>query len=186
MTFQAYLDSIKEKTGKSPEDFIAAAKEKGLLIEGMKAMPILAWLNEEFGLGSGHGMAIFGILKDQVQPRSTNDARIAARFAGVKSVWLKPWEDLLARIEKFGPDVAVQANETYLSLVRGTKKFAVVYATAARLDVGIKLKGDEPTERLAPAGTWNEMVTHRVRITDAAELDAELLAWLREAYDRAA
>jgi hypothetical protein len=30
------------------------------------------------------------------------------------------------------------------------------------------------------------MVTHRVRIADAAELDAELLAWLREAYDRAA
>ena len=186
MTFQAYLDSIKAKTGKGPEDFIALAREKGLLVEGMKATPILAWLKEDFDLGSGHAMAIFGVLQDALHPRSSNEERIASRFAGGKSVWQQPWNELLARIEKFGPDVSVEATDTYLSLLRGRRKFAVVYTTAARMDVGIKLKGEEPTERLTPAGSWNSMVTHRVRIADAAELDAELLAWLREAYDRAA
>ena len=186
MTFQAYLDSIKAKTGNSPEDFIALAKEKGILVEGMKATPVLAWLKEDFDLGSGHAMAIFGILKDTLQPRSSNEERIAARFVGGKSVWQTPWNDLLARVEKFGQDVSVESTDTYLSLLRGRRKFAVVYTTAERMDVGLKLKGDEPTERLTPAGNWNSMVTHRVRIADAAELDAELLAWLREAYDRAA
>jgi hypothetical protein len=186
MTFQAYLDSIKAKTGKGPEDFIAVAREKGLLVEGMKATPILAWLKEDFDLGSGHAMAIFGILKEALQPRPSNEARIAAQFAGGKSVWQQPYDELLARIREFGPDVSVAATDTYLSLLRGTKKFAVVYTTAARMDVGLKLKGVEPSGRLTPAGSWNSMVTHRVRIADAAELDAELLAWLREAYDRAA
>jgi hypothetical protein len=41
------------------------------------------------------------------------------------------------------------------------------------MDVGIKLKGEEPTERLTRAGSWNSMVTHRVRIADAAQLDAD-------------
>lgn len=191
MTFQAYLDSIKAKTGMGPEDFVALAREKGLLVEGMKATPILAWLKEDFDLGSGHAMAIFGILKDTLQPRSSTEGRIAARLAGGNSVWQKPWDDLRARVHGFGPDVSVSATDTYLSLLRGTKKFAVAYFTAKRMDVGIKLKGSAPVPelvegRLTPAGSWNSMVTHRVRIADAAELDAELLAWLREAYDRAA
>lgn len=191
MTFQAYLDSIKAKTGKTPEDFIALAREKGLLVEGMKATPILTWLKEDFDLGSGHAMAIFGVLKDVVQPRLSNDERIAVQFAGGNSVWQKPYDELLARVNEFGPDIAVDATDTYLSLLRGRRKFAVVYTSAKRMDVGIKLKGDPPVPelvegRLTPAGSWNSMVTHRVRITDAAELDAELLAWLREAYDRAA
>ncbi|MEO6944849.1 MAG: DUF4287 domain-containing protein [Lacisediminihabitans sp.] len=186
MTFQAYWDSIMAKTGKGPDDFIAMARQKGLLVEGMKATPILAWLKEDFGLGSGHAMAIFGALKDTVQPRSTNEERIALRFAGGKSVWQNPWDKLLARIREFGPDVSVESTDTYLSLLRGRRKFAVVYTVTARMDVGIKLTGVEPTVRLTPAGTWNTMVTHRVRISDASELDAELLAWLRQAYDLAA
>ena len=152
----------------------------------MKATPILAWLKEDFDLGSGHAMAIFGVLKDVVQPRLSNDERIAVQFAGGSCVWQQPWYELLARIREFGPDTSVSATDTSPSLLRGTKKFAVVYTSAKRMDVGIKLKGDAPTGRLTPAGSWNSMVTHRVRIADAAELDAELLAWLREAYDRAA
>src|SRR5207344_3373627 len=40
MTFQAYLDSIKEKTGKTPEDFRVLAEQKGLLKDGVKAGPV--------------------------------------------------------------------------------------------------------------------------------------------------
>ena len=63
MTFQAYIDNIKEKTGMSPADFKAAAKEKGLLRPDVKAGEIVAWLNEEYGLGRGHAMAIYALLK---------------------------------------------------------------------------------------------------------------------------
>ena len=68
MTFQAYLDNIEAKTGKSPEDFkrLGAAKrytENGALRAGVKAGEIVAWLKKDFELGHGHAMAIVAVLK---------------------------------------------------------------------------------------------------------------------------
>lgn len=63
MTFQAYIDNIHAKTGKTPEDFIILAREKGLLVDGTKAGQIVAWLKADFDLGHGHAMAVFAILK---------------------------------------------------------------------------------------------------------------------------
>ena len=58
MTFQAYIDNIEAKTGKTPEDFLAAAKEKGMLEPDVKVMQIVDWLKKDYGLGHGHAMAI--------------------------------------------------------------------------------------------------------------------------------
>ena len=66
MTFQAYIDNIKEKTGKSPEDFRNIARKKGLLKPGVKAGEIVAWLHDDFGLGRGHAMAIYALLKPDI------------------------------------------------------------------------------------------------------------------------
>lgn len=68
MSFQAYIDNIKIKTGKSPDDFRKLAEEKGFLHnrqlkDGVKAGEIVAWLKEDFDLGHGHSMAIFAIFK---------------------------------------------------------------------------------------------------------------------------
>jgi hypothetical protein len=63
VTFQAYIESIKTKTGKSPDDFKAIAAKKGLLKSGVKAGAIIAWLYDDFGLGRGHAMAIYATLK---------------------------------------------------------------------------------------------------------------------------
>lgn len=63
MSFQAYIDNIKAKTGKLPEDFKKLAEKKGLLKEGIKAGQIVKWLKEEFDLGHGHAMAIYAIIK---------------------------------------------------------------------------------------------------------------------------
>jgi len=65
MSFQAYLDNIKTKTGKSPEDFKKLAAEKGFLENGktkVKAGEILQWLKTDFELGHGHAMAVYAWL----------------------------------------------------------------------------------------------------------------------------
>jgi hypothetical protein len=59
MSFQAYIDNIETKTGKTPEDFKKIAEKKGLLNPGAKAGEIVAWLKKDFGLGHGHAMAIY-------------------------------------------------------------------------------------------------------------------------------
>ncbi len=68
MSFQAYLDNIKTKTGNAPEDFKRLAEQKGFLINGqikagIKAAEIVNWLKEDFELGHGHAMAIYALLK---------------------------------------------------------------------------------------------------------------------------
>ena len=70
MSFQAYLDNIEAKTGRSPAQFRAWGEEKGFstaagLATGVKAGTIVATLKEEFGLGHGHAMAIVALLKGQ-------------------------------------------------------------------------------------------------------------------------
>jgi hypothetical protein len=63
MSFQAYLDNIETKTGKTPNDFIALAKDKGFGPD-TKAGEIIAWLKEDFELGHGHAMAIVHVIKN--------------------------------------------------------------------------------------------------------------------------
>jgi len=68
MSFQAYIDNIQKKTGKTPDDFIKLAEEKGFLKNGqlvntVKATEITNWLKEEFELGHGHAMAIYATFK---------------------------------------------------------------------------------------------------------------------------
>lgn len=68
MSFQAYIDNIKAKTGKTPDDFKKLAEEKGFLkngelVVGVKAASITDWLKNDFGLGHGHAMAIYATFK---------------------------------------------------------------------------------------------------------------------------
>lgn len=68
MSFQAYIDNIKAKTGKTPADFKLLAEQKGFMVDGklnpkIKATEITNWLKEEFELGHGHAMAIYATFK---------------------------------------------------------------------------------------------------------------------------
>lgn len=66
MSFQAYLDNIEEKTGKTPNDFIAMAAKKGFGSD-TKSGEIVAWLKQDFGLGHGHSMAMTHVIKKGAQ-----------------------------------------------------------------------------------------------------------------------
>lgn len=67
MSFQAYIDNIKVKTGKTPEDFRKLAQEKGLLQPDVKAAEVFSWLQKDYGLGLGHARAIWHLLKPQIK-----------------------------------------------------------------------------------------------------------------------
>jgi hypothetical protein len=185
MTFQAYLDTIREKTGKTPEDFKVLAEQKGLLTDGVKAGPIVAWLQEDYGLGRGHAMAIVQTLRDATLPKVTAQDRLAERFAGEKARWREPFDALVTKMKTFGPQVAVSPTDSYISLLRKSHKFGIVQVTGARLDIGVKLRGVAPTGRFESAEGWNSMVTHRVRVDDPKQIDNEVLEWLKCAYENA-
>lgn len=77
MSFQAYLDTIEEKTGKTPRELLAEADAKGLGPD-TKAGDILAWLKEDYELGRGHGMAMVHVI--------TKGPKIDAKFVGTDGV----------------------------------------------------------------------------------------------------
>lgn len=64
MSFQAYLDNIEKKTGKTPNEFIALANERGYDDPSVKAGTILAWLKEDFDLSRGYGMALVQVIRN--------------------------------------------------------------------------------------------------------------------------
>jgi hypothetical protein len=180
MSFQAYLDSVKAQTGKSPEDFRALAAERGLVKSG----EIVAWLKADFGLGHGHASAISAVIVHADKRNASPEDLLAELFAGKKAKWRAAYDALAAETARFGTDVETEPNLTYVNMRRGTRKFAIVQPSSAeRLDVGIRLTGVKPSGRLEAAGSWNNMVSHRVRIADPKQIDAEVLAWLKQAYD---
>jgi len=68
MSFQAYINNIKAKTGNGPDDFRKLAEQKGFTLNGgvkpnVKAGEIIKWLKDDFDLGHGHAMAIYALLK---------------------------------------------------------------------------------------------------------------------------
>lgn len=63
MSFQAYLDAIETKTGKTPNELLELAHAKGFTTD-TKSGDIITWLNDDYGLGRGHAMAFVHVLKN--------------------------------------------------------------------------------------------------------------------------
>ncbi len=92
MSFQAYLDNIEIKTGKTPNDFISLATDKGFGSD-TKAGEIISWLKEDFGLGHGHAMALVHVIK--------KGSKISAKHVGSDGTHADPSDELrLDGIEK--------------------------------------------------------------------------------------
>ncbi len=181
MSFQAYLDNIKIKTGKSPDDFKQLAQKEGLLRDDVKAGEVIAWLKKDFDLGHGHAMAIYTVFKGWKEQRADIDGMLEKNFSGSKSTWRPVFDFLLSKLKALGSDVTIDPAFSYISILRGGKKFAIVQASRQRLDIGIKLKSAEAAKRFEAAENWNALMTHRIRITDKKQIDKELPGWLKNA-----
>jgi hypothetical protein len=178
---QSMIANFAKNTGKPLEAWIAIAKKSGAAKHG----EIVKFLKEKHGIGHGFAnMVAAKTLAGDDGPASDEDL-VAAQYAGTKAP-LKPiYDKLAAAIGKFGADVEFSPKKAYVSL-RRAKQFALIQpSTADRLDVGINLKGVAATARLEASGSFNAMVSHRVRVASARDVDAQLIGWLSEAYDKA-
>lgn len=175
------IANLNEKTGKSLEQWIKIAFSSKLTKHG----ELVKHLKEEHGLTHGYAnLVVHYHLKSSASSAAPDDL-ISAQYSGSK-VALKPIYDRLGKsIEEFGSDVEFAPKKAYVS-IRRAKQFAILQpSTAARLDVGINLKGVDAHGRLEASGSFNAMVSHRVRVEKMADVDKELIAWLKQAYDAA-
>ena len=174
--------NLAEKTGVSWPQWLARAREAGSEKHG----EIVKHLKTAHGLTHGYANLIAHSLKQEAAGGpAPEDDLINAQYAGNKAALRPIYDRLAAAVAAFGGDVELAGKKTYVSL-RRKKQFGLVQpSTATRLDVGLNLKGKATTERLEASGSFNAMVSHRVRVSSLDEIDATLLGWLREAYEAA-
>jgi predicted transport protein len=179
VALQSMIRKLEEQTGKSLADWIKIAKASGLT----KAGEIRNYIKSEHGLTFGYANLIALKTLGSDAGSSSADDLIATQYSGAKAQLRPIYDALLAAVKKFGDDVEVAPKKGYVSL-RRKKQFAIFQpSTATRMDVGIKLKGTPATARLEASGSFNAMVSHRVRLSEKKEIDKELIGWLKQAYD---
>lgn len=175
------ITNMPEKTGKSLDQWLAVVKKSKLAKHG----EIVKMLKADHAIGHGFANLIAHKALSSDAGSADGDDLVATQYSGAKA-GLKPIHDKLIKIiGSFGKDIEFSPKKAYVSL-RRSKQFGLIQpSTASRLDLGLNLKGVAPTARLEASGSWNAMVTHRVKLSSAADVDAEVKDWLKAAYDAA-
>lgn len=181
----AQLQNIQTKTGKSLAELSELIRQSGL----SKHSEIRAMLMNEVGLGYGDANALVHYALQSDGQRAAEAAGLSEAavldgiYAGGKAE-LRPIHDrLMEAIVGFGP-FEIAPKKGYVSL-RRKKQFAMIGPGAKmRVDLGMNVKDLASHERLVemPAGG---MCNYTVRLSDPAEVDEELIAWVKQAYDSA-
>lgn len=176
------MANLEEKTGKSMAEWVAIGQQSG----HEKHRALLNYLKSEHGLTHGFAnMVALQTLDANKGGPASDDDLVVNQYADAKA-GLKPiYDALIEAINAFGDDVELAPKKAYVSL-RRKKQFGLIQpSTKTRVDVGINLKGTEAGERLEASGSFNSMVSHRVRLSDIGDVDDELVGWLRDAYEAA-
>jgi len=180
---ETQLKNIQAKTGKSLDEVRSLIKKSGLTKHG----EIRAMLIERLKLGYGDANSLvhYALRSDgqsaaQAGGLSIQDV-LEGIYAGPKAAVRPIHEKVMQAIEKLG-EYEIAPKKGYISL-RRKKQFAMLApASKGRFEVGLNMKGVEPNGRLTalpPGG----MCQYKVFLTSAAEVDKELLGWIKTAYD---
>jgi hypothetical protein len=175
------IANMPEKTGKPLDAWLKIVTKSKLAKHG----EIVSMLKTDHGMG--HGFANLVAHKALASDAGSADAGdlVASQYAGPKAALKPMYDKLVGIVEGFGKDIELSPKKAYVSL-RRSKQFGLIQpSTATRLDLGLNLKGVAPKGRLEASGSWNAMCSHRVKLAGADDIDAEVKAWLKQAYDAA-
>jgi hypothetical protein len=173
---QTMLDNVPARTGRSLEEWFAELDASGLAKHGQ----LMSHLKSQHAMTHGFANLIAARYLSRGAAEASGDDLVDAQYAGRKAPLRPLYDRLVTEISAFGDDVQVAPKKTGVSL-RRSKQFALVEApSATRLQLGLNMADAAPTERLRIAGG---MCTHRVDVASAADIDDELIGWLRAAYE---
>lgn len=180
---QTQITNIQKKTGKSLAQLTAFVKKSGLTKHG----EIRDMLKGKLGLGHGDAnlVAHYALKSDGTSAAEgkSMDTVLDEIYTGAKAGFRPIHEKLMKEINKFG-EFEIAPKKGYVSL-RRKKQFAMIGPkTNTRFEVGINAKDFKTNARVLeqPKGS---MCNYVVNLTDAKEVDAELVAWLESAYEQA-
>jgi len=173
---QTMINNIPDKTGKKLEEWLQILHKENI----EKHSIAVKFLKTEYGLTHGFANTIVSLSKKQ---NESSEDLVVNQYKGKEL--LKPiYELLVSTIESFGSDVIVAPKKVSVSLIR-KKQFALIKpATKTRIDLGLKLTNIDIQGRLENSGPFGTMCTHRIQLTNLADVDAEVVKWLLMAYKK--
>ena len=179
---EAQLRNLQQRSGRTLRQLYAAVHASGLA----KHSEIVAMLKRDLGMGHGDANLLAHRCRAAValKPAAAASPDTAVDEIYASKASLRPIHDALMKaIDRFG-DFEVAPKKGYVSL-RRRKQFAMIGpATKSQVEVGLNMKGVADTDRLVvlpPGG----MCQYKVRLGTVSEVDAELIGWLRHAFDSA-
>jgi predicted transport protein len=182
---ETQLSNIQTKTGKSLAALTQFAQASGLTKHGQ----LRDLFKRDFGLGHGdantlaHYVRQGSDLTTTAVPVTNLDRVLDELYSGPKAALRPIHEKLMAAIDNFG-DFTSSPKKSYVSLRRKKQFVMIGPATKTQVEVGLNVKDLADAERLTvvPAGG---MCNYKIRLTDAVEVDDQLVGWLRQAYEGA-
>jgi predicted transport protein len=183
---RAVVANLPAKTGRGFDEWVALTREQAIDQLGMsKNGEIVNWLKREFGLG--HSTA-FIVAAEALKPADyvapTDEQLIDAQYAGAKASLRPVFERVRAYVTTLGDDIRIETRQSYVAFARA-KQFALIQPSIkTRVDLGLVLPGVAPSGRLAASTNFGSgSINRRVALTTLDDVDAEIEAWLRQAYD---
>lgn len=139
------------------------------------------WLNEQGVTGYAESLLVMERFGYPDFITASADELVDNQYADRPN--LRPiYDAIIAAVLEFG-EVVIQARKTYVSLLTPRRTFARVQPTTrTRVDLGLRLDGQKPSGRLQPS-TLHETMKLQISMTSVDEVDAEVVVWLRQAYD---
>lgn len=173
---QTMIDNMPEKTGKSLNEWKVILKEKAFAkhSEGVK------FLKTEHNVTHGFANTIVTLSKEE---NDAPDDLVTTQYKGKENLF-PVYEQLIAYVNSLGTDVTITPKKGSVSIIRKRQFVLIKPATKTRIDLGFKLKDKPTTDRLENSGPFGTMCTHRVRLSEASEVDEELKSWIVEAYEK--
>ncbi len=178
---EAYAENLLKRTGKTLDDWVAFTKRTG----PANATARRDWLKQQ-GLTTNYASWISDVAegKDRSADGYDPDALVEAMFSGKKAPLLPLYDRLLKLALSIGRDVTASPGKTIVPLYRQHVFAQIKPTTNTRLDLGLALGALKATGRLVSTGGFEkkDRITHRIPISSADEIDADVKVWLKKAY----
>ena len=186
---QKWIAELKQKTGRSLEEWLAHIKKAGPKDEQARR----EWLKKEYGLGTNTCWWLAERAEGKGAESGDPDLYLKAAegyveemFSGGKAK-LRPLYDALLKLGlKTGKEAKACPCQTIVPLYRNHVFAQIKPTTQTRIDMGFALGDMKPTGRLIDTGGFakKDRITHRIPITSMDDIDDEVKHWLKVAYDR--
>jgi hypothetical protein len=186
-TYQNSLAALKQKTGRTLEDWIKLLEKQGPATDKERR----AWLKAEHGLGMNYAQWIAeqSVGKgDDGNPETylkQAEEFVQSMYSGGKESLRPLYDELLALGRSMGSDVKVCPCKTMVPFYRKHVFAQIKPTTRTRIDLGLALKDTKVPKRLINTGGFakKDRITHRIEITSPKDIDAEVKKWLKIAYE---